>query len=77
MRTIKSDKFSFHISTDPAADALSAIEVWVNFMGEPCCDENGHQYRFFLPLALQESSLQDICHAFTLAVHCDRFASSV
>ncbi len=72
----KIDRFTFAIRVDQTADALNAIEVWVFFMEEPCCDDNGHQYRFYLPLALKESSLRDLCCAFTKAVHCEQFASA-
>jgi len=76
MRTklIKVDRFTFEVASDPTADAISAIEVMVFFMGEPCCDENGHQYRIHLPLAMKDSSILDLCEAFTKAVHCEHYA---
>lgn len=64
-------RFNFEINIDPTADPLSAIEVMIYFCGEPCCDDNGHQYRFYLPLGIRESSLKDLCEAFTKAVHCE------
>jgi len=70
-KQFKVDRFTFEITADPSADALSAIEVMVFFMGEPCCDDNGHQYRMYLPVGLQDSSLKDLCQAFTRAVHCE------
>ena len=71
-KQIKVDRFIFDVTIDPTTDALSAIEVMVSFMGEPCCDENGHQYRLYLPLGLKDSSLKDLCEAFTKAVHCEQ-----
>ncbi len=68
------DRFTFEVSIDPTVDALSAIEVLVFFLGEPCCDDNGHQYRFYLPAGVQETSIKDMCLAFTKAVHCEQFA---
>ncbi len=68
------DQFTFEVTVDPCADALSAIEVLVFFMGEPCCDDNGHQYRMYLPVGLQDSSLNDLCRAFTKATHCEHNA---
>lgn len=73
-KQIQVDRFTFEISVDPTVDALCAIEVMVFFMGEPCCDENGHQYRFYLPAAVQDASLKDLCGAFTKAVHCEQYA---
>jgi len=70
-KQFKVDRFTFEITADPSADALSAIEVMVFFMGEPCCDDNGHQYRMYLPVGLQDSSLKDLCQAFTRAAHCE------
>jgi len=70
-KQFKAGRFTFEVTTDPGADALSAIEVMVFFMGEPCCDDNGHQYRMYLPIGLQDSSLKDLCFAFTKAVHCE------
>jgi len=68
---IQVDRFTFEVNHDPAADAVCAIEVMVFFSGEPCCDDNGHQYRFYLPAGLREESLKDLCSAFTKAVHCE------
>ena len=71
-KQIQVERFTFEVTVDPCADALSAIEVMVFFNGEPCCDDNGHQYRMYLPVGLQESSLGDLCFAFARAVHCDQ-----
>ncbi len=68
------EQFRFFIEKDWCADPVSGIAVWVWFRGEPCCDENGHQYRFYLPLGVQTSTLRDVCRAFTAAVHCDAIA---
>ncbi len=73
-KNIQIDHFNFEISVDPTTDPLSAIEVMVYFRDEPCCDGNGHQYRFYLPVGLSESSLKDLCEAFTKAVHCEHHA---
>ena len=73
-KQLKVDSFTFEVSKDLTADPLSAIEVWVFFKSEPCCDDNGHQYRFYLPIGIREETLNDICRAFTLAVHCDQLA---
>jgi hypothetical protein len=62
--------FSFLVERDYSADPLSGVAVWVFFRREPCCDDNGHQYRFFLPLGVQERTIHDVCVAFTLATHC-------
>lgn len=70
---IQVERFSFEITIDQSADPLSAIEVMVFFMGEPCCDDNGHQYRLYLPAGLQKSSLEDLCSAFAKAVHCEHY----
>ena len=71
---IKADRFTFEVTVDPSAEALSAIEVLVFFNSEPCCDDNGHQYRMYLPVGLQDSSIKDLCKAFTKAVHCEHHA---
>jgi len=63
--------FEFSVKTDYFGDPLSAVEVFVTFRNEPCCDDNGHQYRFYLPMGVSKSTLQDICSAFANAVHCD------
>jgi len=68
--------FEFRVKTDHSGDPLSAIEVFVFFRNEPCCDDNGHQYRFYLPIGLAETSLQDVCCSFALAVHCDLGAAA-
>jgi len=70
---IQVDRFTFEVTYDLTADALCAIEVMVFFMGEPCCDDNGHHYRFYLPVGLQDKSLRDLCSAFTKAVHCEHY----
>ncbi len=64
-------EFDFVVERDVSADPLNGVAVWVLFRDEPCCDENGHQYRFFLPLGVQNSSIRDVCQAFTLATHCE------
>lgn len=66
------DEFDFVVEKDVSADPLNGVAVWVLFRDEPCCDENGHQYRFFLPLGVQSSTIKDVCHAFTLATHCQQ-----
>jgi len=63
--------FSFLIEKDHAADPVSGIAVWVLFRDEPCCDDNGHQYRFYLPLGVMDETIKDVCDAFTRATHCD------
>ena len=73
-KQIQVERFTFEVTFDPTVDALFSIEIMVFFMGEPCCDENGHQYRLYLPAGLKESSLRDLCEAFTKAVHCEQFA---
>jgi len=73
-RHIKADRFTFEVTVDPCAEALCAIEVLVFFNSEPCCDDNGHQYRMYLPVGLQDSSIKDLCKAFTKAVHCEHHA---
>jgi len=75
-RQLRIDKFSFVIEKDLTADPLSAIEVWVFFNSEPCCDANGHQYRFYLPVGIKKETLDDMCFAFTRAVHCEQFATA-
>lgn len=62
--------FQFAIETDCNADPLTSIGVWIWFRGEPCCDDNGHQHQFFLPLAVSDETIRDVCRAFTLATHC-------
>lgn len=76
-RSVRINDFRFEIESDCNADPLTGIGVWVFFRGEPCCDDNGHQYRFFLPLGVVESTVTDVCRAFTLATHCEsyRFAA--
>ena len=71
-KIFKVDRFTFKISKDPSVDALCAIEVMVYFMGEPCCDDSGHQYRLYLPAGMKDSSVTDMCQAFAKAVHCDQ-----
>ena len=73
-KTIVVDDFSFAVETDCSADPLTGVGVWVWFRGEPCCDDNGHQHRFFLPLGVSDCTVADVCQAFTLATHCDSFA---
>ena len=68
--------FGFEIEKDRTADPLTAVAVWVRFRGEPCCDDNGHQYRFYLPLGVSDTTIHDICRAFTLATHCDSLADA-
>ncbi len=63
--------FKFKIEKDCSADPLTGVAVWVQFRGEPCCDDNGHQYRFYLPLGVSDRTIHDICRAFRLATHCD------
>ena len=75
-KTLQAGKFTFEVSIDHCGDPISAVEVWVNFQDEPCCDENGHQYRFYLPFAIQESSLQNVCNAFAKAVHSEKFLTA-
>ncbi|MEM7256379.1 MAG: hypothetical protein AAF404_03220 [Pseudomonadota bacterium] len=64
--------FSFLIEKDRGADPISGVAVWVLFRDEPCCDDNGHQYRIFLPLGVNDDTIRDVCHAFTLATHCEQ-----
>lgn len=64
--------FSFLIEKDLTADPLSGVAVWVLFREEPCCDDNGHQYRIYLPLGVKDETIKDVCHAFTLATHCEQ-----
>ena len=59
-RQLKVDRFTFKITNDPSVDALCAIEVMVYFMGEPCCDDSGHQYRLYLPAGMKDSSVTAI-----------------
>ena len=66
--------FRFDIEKDCSADPLTGVAIWVQFRGEPCCDDNGHQTRFYLPLGVSDSTILDICRAFTLATHCDSLA---
>lgn len=73
-KLFETERFSFKITIDPTADALCAIEVMVFFMGEPCCDDSGHQYRLYLPAGMKESSVTDLCEAFTKAIHCEQHA---
>ncbi|OED38445.1 hypothetical protein AB833_19910 [Chromatiales bacterium (ex Bugula neritina AB1)] len=68
---ISFDQFRFALEYDWCPDPLSGIAVWVWFRGEPCCDDNGHQYRFYLPLGVKSSTVRDICKAFAAATHCD------
>ncbi len=63
--------FSFLIEKDYTADPVCGVAVWVLFRDEACCDDNGHQYRFFLPLGVKDQTIEDICSAFTLATHCE------
>ena len=72
-KNIQINDFGFAVDTDCRADPLTGVEIWVWFRGEPCCDDNGHQHRFFLPLGVCESTITDVCKAFTLATHCDSF----
>ncbi len=73
-KLLKIENFAFEISLDLTADAVSALEIMVYFMDEPCCDDSGHQYRLYLPAGVQDSSVRDLCDAFTKAVHCEQHA---
>lgn len=72
-RSARLDEFEFTIEYDRDADPIAGVGVWVFFKGEPCCDESGHQFRFFLPLGVKERTVLDVCRAFILATHCDTF----
>jgi hypothetical protein len=64
-------QFHFVVRRDHRADPLWGIEILVWFRGEPCCDDNGHQYRLYLPLGVQNATVDDCCRAFCAARHCE------
>jgi len=64
------EQFDFVVNRDSGADPLWGIEIWVWFRNEPCCDDNGHQYRLYLPLGVLDSTITDCCKAFCAARHC-------
>jgi len=71
------DDFAFLVERDWCADPLTGVAIWVWFRDEPCCDDNGHQYRLYLPLGISNASILDTCSAFVKAVHCSTFADVV
>lgn len=69
-RTYTQEDFHFVVNRDYHSDPLWGIEILVWFRDEPCCDDNGHQYRLYLPLAVTDATVRDCCRAFCAARHC-------